>query len=65
MHKKIDKENLKLTENENAVLTDEELKDVTGGAGIGITVGNQNCKGRDKTSCLKYNCRWVKNTCIA
>ena len=71
----MDKDNVKLTENENAalanqepqILTDEELKDVAGGT-FGIIMGNKFCaKHRTPESCngdKAIACKWVNKKCV-
>ena len=68
----MDKENLKLTENEAAdlannerqILSDEELKEVAGGSITNMIVGATCDKVKSPKDCNKFGCRWVVNRCV-
>ena len=49
-------------ENKNVVLSDDELKDVTGGAAMRIDCGMFDTK----ELCVKHNprCSWVSDSCV-
>jgi hypothetical protein len=72
MNEMMDKENLKLTENEAAdlannerqILSDEELKDVAGGSITGMIVGATCDKVKTPKDCNQFPCRWVVNRCV-
>ena len=50
-------------ENKNVVLSDDQLKEVTGGAAMSVDCGMYDTK----ELCVKQNpkCSWVNDSCIA
>ena len=52
-------------ENKNVILSDDELKDVTGGAGVCFSKSNCNMFNT-KDACLQdVACAWVNDACVA